>query len=164
MGGEIGAGRRRRVSRSSISTPREKGGDIVCALASIVCVSLPIKPLMLRCPSSAAVQLWPSLPSQGPRPHWGRGRGPRRGPLVSMMNQTLVSMMNPSLYEESSWNQTSRRSLDSWDCRHGRLVGAVLAGDERARQPVPAPRQQGPQGSVARRRRRLDRLPRLQPL
>ena len=48
-------------------------------LSSIVCVSFPIKPLMLRCPSSAAVQLWPSLPSQGPRPHWGRGRGPRRG-------------------------------------------------------------------------------------
>ena len=41
---------------------------------------------MLRCPSSAAVQLWPSLDflRKGPAPQSSWGRGPRRGPLVKI--------------------------------------------------------------------------------
>ena len=53
--------------------------DIVCALDVVssyecrLCVTFPIKPLMLRCPSSAAVQLWPLLLRKGPAPRAADG-------------------------------------------------------------------------------------------
>ena len=50
-------------------------GEVGGWRAAIVCVSFPIKPLM----PSAAVQLWPSLPSQGPRPPELLGAGPAQG-------------------------------------------------------------------------------------
>ena len=52
----------------------ERPIDIVCALDVVssyewrLCVTFPIMPLMLRCPSSAAVQLWPLLLRKGPAP------------------------------------------------------------------------------------------------
>ena len=61
--------------------------DIVCALDVVssyecrLCVTFPIKPLMLRCPSSASVQLWPLLLRKGPAPPPPPelGVGPRSG-------------------------------------------------------------------------------------
>ena len=67
--------------------------DIVCALDVVssyecrLCVTFPIKPLMLRCPSSAAVQLWPLLLRKGPAPPRA-GAGPAQPLLVFLMPAT----------------------------------------------------------------------------
>ena len=98
------------MSRNTISTNGKSvairyrlcSRRVVSSYECHLCVTFPIKPLMLRCPSSAAVQLWPLLLRKGPAPPPELGAGPAQPLLVVDYNRGFVTAQDKRVAKGSA--------------------------------------------------------------